>query len=1012
MIRKHILQTTLLCVLLPAFLSAGSIVSEDQDMEIKRVPDKGYGREIESKRTPNSKTFLNEQTGELTAIIESQPLHFKDKAGRFHEIDNTIRLSPDGSRYYVSKGIYQARFPICHDGLATITSEDGSPVQFQLCQLAYVNTKNGQIIPLQDAKPVQGVTRGNTITYYELFDGIDVEYQYLNAELKQNIYISQAARDKLRSPQDYNLKDNQTNLVVISKLEITDTLDAYAGDRRISSKNNNKLILDYDGDEAIKICGNNGIAKMLIKEDFAFFDENDKKAEKEYKKMARRFYNKNGDTYLYTGVPYSWLESRPRGVVVLDPSFAITGSSITTTYIASNGFGPNNNNIYMYAGRENGESRRSLIRMPVDWLVNYEGEILSAELQVYYYSEAGDYSQYINCHRITSPWDANITNWALTYDSEPVSAIGINKLEGYYGFPVTQLVKDWKNGTTNNYGVLLKVRDESYGNDYLKFKSNCSNSSGQMPRLVVTYSAKPIAEYTYDAYGRPVEVSYGEDAIIESNTYNTARGWLTKRIYTQKLDNNDQHLFTVENQAYDAAGNLKQQTYRHSAGPPATVQYGYDGFHRLTSYTNPSGTTYTYSYDANGNMLTKRGVSLGNYDKDKLLNNGQFAYDAAGRATTIHGSNYAEYNCFNNMVVYREGSAGSPPVEEYAYDDANLRVHKHNTTGEQIYYLRSGLDEIMEFDANGNILAEYVYGVGGKIAKIDPKEGYLWFFKDLLGSTRQLSTSALRRDYYPYGEAETVAGIGMNYQFTGKELDNASGLYYFGSRYYDQTIGRWITCDPSNQYFSPYVYCGNNPLKLVDKDGGFAFLVPLIAYITAVTTSPDLNFDMMQLANDWSSGNKLDVAIDIAGIAIPGIMATQLKGSKSIIEEAGEKLIKSNEIVEKTAEKVDDVIKDGTEIVERAMSKEELKATKETGLLRGGREGVHNVAPVVNRDALRARQRLALPQTPEARVKMKVPAGKFSKPTKVKPDYNMPGGGFERKATGEIPVEILEEQIY
>ena len=61
-----------------------------------------------------------------------------------------------------------------------------------------------------------------------------------------------------------------------------------------------------------------------------------------------------------------------------------------------------------------------------------------------------------------------------------------------------------------------------------------------------------------------------------------------------------------------------------------------------------------------------------------------------------------------------------------------------------------------------------------------------------------------------------------------------------------------------------------------------------------------------------------------------------------------------------------------------------------------------------NRDPLRARQRLSLGQTPEVRVTMEVPSGKFSAPTKIRPLNGMPGGGMERTATGDIPVTIVK----
>ena len=97
----------------------------------------------------------------------------------------------------------------------------------------------------------------------------------------------------------------------------------------------------------------------------------------------------------------------------------------------------------------------------------------------------------------------------------------------------------------------------------------------------------------------------------------------------------------------------------------------------------------------------------------------------------------------------------------------------------------------------------------------------------------------------------------------------------------------------------------------------------------------------------------------------------------------------------------------GTEVVQRWMSQAELQATQSSGLLRGGRDGVHHVTDAANTAAQRARLRLALPQTPQVRVTLEVPGGAFSAPSRVQPNFNMPGGGMERTATGQIPVKIL-----
>jgi hypothetical protein len=97
------------------------------------------------------------------------------------------------------------------------------------------------------------------------------------------------------------------------------------------------------------------------------------------------------------------------------------------------------------------------------------------------------------------------------------------------------------------------------------------------------------------------------------------------------------------------------------------------------------------------------------------------------------------------------------------------------------------------------------------------------------------------------------------------------------------------------------------------------------------------------------------------------------------------------------------------------MSRKELQAIEENGVLsRGGRAGPHYVSDAVNSDAFRARQRLSLPQTPEVRVTLEVPRGVFSRPTRVRPDFNMPGGGMERTVPGDldIPARVLDVREY
>jgi len=59
--------------------------------------------------------------------------------------------------------------------------------------------------------------------------------------------------------------------------------------------------------------------------------------------------------------------------------------------------------------------------------------------------------------------------------------------------------------------------------------------------------------------------------------------------------------------------------------------------------------------------------------------------------------------------------------------------------------------------------------------------------------------------YYPFGRISSHTGsLANTHKFTGKELDSETGLglYYFGARYYDPGIGRFITLDPGQPDFN------------------------------------------------------------------------------------------------------------------------------------------------------------------------------------------------------------------
>lgn len=108
---------------------------------------------------------------------------------------------------------------------------------------------------------------------------------------------------------------------------------------------------------------------------------------------------------------------------------------------------------------------------------------------------------------------------------------------------------------------------------------------------------------------------------------------------------------------------------------------------------------------------------------------------------------------------------------------------------------------------------------------------YGYYLTDHLGSTRAVvddaGTVLETFDYYPFGllmPKRNTAGANTIEKFTGKERDEEGGLNldYFGARYYDPAISRWLSVDPlAKRYpeWSPYSYTLGNPINVIDPDG-------------------------------------------------------------------------------------------------------------------------------------------------------------------------------------------------
>ena len=159
----------------------------------------------------------------------------------------------------------------------------------------------------------------------------------------------------------------------------------------------------------------------------------------------------------------------------------------------------------------------------------------------------------------------------------------------------------------------------------------------------------------------------------------------------------------------------------------------------------------------------------------------------------------------------------TPTLCSNCSDNLNLSINK---TIEENESLREGSDFV-----SGHTTI-YIYGHNLIASKNNNESSVTYYSQDFLGSNRvttdEYGNVINKNVQYPYGddfnEKGSKEGLSNNYKFTGQEEDE--DLYYYGARYYDPSISRFISVDPIySSDISPYAYAGNNPLKYVDPSG-------------------------------------------------------------------------------------------------------------------------------------------------------------------------------------------------
>lgn len=251
--------------------------------------------------------------------------------------------------------------------------------------------------------------------------------------------------------------------------------------------------------------------------------------------------------------------------------------------------------------------------------------------------------------------------------------------------------------------------------------------------------------------------------------------------------------------------------------------YCYGDLGRLTTMNDSRGKVVNYSYDQNGNQITK---SVAENNTTKLT---RFTYDIRDRMRKVE----------------EEINGGNPTtVGEYDYDESGRRIEQ--TTAEGILRTSYDGDEVLnEWEANTSQTARssYLHGNGMLLARRDQRPNLTQTYRmtwNHLGSTSEtVDEAGLVAAQYRYDawgqfktlptatELETSGGRTL----TGQKFDKETGLFAMGNgtRFYDADTGMFNQKDPmygeadDPQSMSPYAYARNNPVLFTDPTGLYAY---------------------------------------------------------------------------------------------------------------------------------------------------------------------------------------------
>ncbi len=369
--------------------------------------------------------------------------------------------------------------------------------------------------------------------------------------------------------------------------------------------------------------------------------------------------------------------------------------------------------------------------------------------------------------------------------------------------------------------------------------------------------------YVYDTRNWMTRVTQSGPGVVDKRvdlTYDAAGQW--DRI-TRFADLAGTQQVALSDYTFDNGGRLIQLTHTHNAATINNDTYTFDAANRLTSFTTLDGTSHygyddsnqltaadhtfqtdeNYTYDDGGNR-TNAGYQTG--PNNQLLSDGTINYVYDGEGNRIQASNIVtgevteyEWDFRNRLtrVVAKDVSGALVQDVHYTYDVFDRRLAKSvdsDGAGPQPLeidrFVYDGDEIALTFDGAGNLTHRYLRGpvIDQIFADENAMQQVLWPLTDHQGTVRDLVNSAGvvadHRTYDSFGRLtdQTNAAVDYMFGFTGRELDQETGLHYYRARYYDSAIGQFVGEDPlgfQSGDTNLHRYVGNQSTQRTDPFG-------------------------------------------------------------------------------------------------------------------------------------------------------------------------------------------------